>query len=648
MGPLLSPPIYLMRTERNLNRWVFVGPFLPNRIPTFGRSLLENPEHNEVEEAIDEDSESEEEEKMDEVTDATCRPHADSSSELASTSSTTEEEGYEVEDWSPDEEVESADEEDSEAEMEEMSEVEDYTCYDEEESSTDEEEMEEEDAAEEEYFQSNYEKLIWSSTPPSDGRRMLIAERAERETSSHGPTAYARSWISDIKSTFELFLPKPIEQIVLNMTNKEGRRVYGREWKRMDGVDLQAYVGMLILAGVYRSSKEATSSLWHAETGRVIFRATMTLKIFHTISRVIRFDDKETEQIGVHKTNLLPLETYGTSSDVTVDERLVPFRGRCPFKQYIPTKPGKYGIKIWAACDARSSYAWNMQIYTGKPAGAQSEKNQGMRVVLDMTAGLQGKTITCDNFFTSYALGLELLKRKLFMVGTVRRNKPELPPALVSKTDRARFSSKFVFTETHALVSYHPKKMKNVLLMSTLHRDAAVSNRDEKKPMIIQDYNHNKGGVDNLDKVTSVYTCKRMTARWPLVVFFNILDVSAYNSFVLLSEINPDSNQGKSYRRRLFMLELGRQLVIPRIKRRKVSPRTPAAARYVEKIQQVCSRSTSAAAPPRPAAPPGPSLKRGRCKFCPRQSDVKTLTICKKCNAYICKDHVITTCLTCN
>ena len=250
----------------------------------------ENPKHNEVEEAIDEDSESEEEEKMDEVTDATCRPHADSSSELASTSSTTEEEWYEVEDWSPDEEVESADEEDSEAEMEEMSEVEDYTCYDEEESSTDEEEMEEEDAAEEEYFQSKDEKLIWSSTPPSDGRMLT----AERETSSHGPTAYARSRISDIKSTFELFLPKPIEQIVLNMTNKEGPRVYGRKWKRINGVDLQAYVGMLILAGLYRSSKEDTSSLWHAETGRAIFRATMTLKIFHTIPRVIRFDDKET------------------------------------------------------------------------------------------------------------------------------------------------------------------------------------------------------------------------------------------------------------------------------------------------------------------------------------------------------------------
>ncbi|KAJ3594855.1 hypothetical protein NHX12_004160, partial [Muraenolepis orangiensis] len=34
---------------------------------------------------------------------------------------------------------------------------------------------------------------------------------------------------------------------------------------------------------------------------------------------------------------------------------------KSPAPRYIPSKPGKYGIKIWAACDARSSYAWNMQ-----------------------------------------------------------------------------------------------------------------------------------------------------------------------------------------------------------------------------------------------------------------------------------------------
>ncbi|RXN25337.1 piggyBac transposable element-derived 4-like protein [Labeo rohita] len=198
----------------------------------------------------------------------------------------------------------------------------------------------------------------------------------------------------------------------------------------------------------------------------------------------------------------LPL-LYNPGPNVTVDECLVRFRGQCPFKQYMPSKPGKYGIKIWAACDSRSSYAWNMQIYTGKAADGKSEKNQGMRVVLDMTAGLEGHTVTCDNFFTSYALGEELLRRKMTMIGTVRSNKPELPPALLSMKNRLRFSSKFAFTDTHALVSYCPRKNKNVLLMSTLHRDDQVSDKDHKKPEIILDYNHTKGGVDNLDKTES-------------------------------------------------------------------------------------------------------------------------------------------------
>lgn len=50
---------------------------------------------------------------------------------------------------------------------------------------------------------------------------------------------------------------------------------------------------------------------------------------------------------------------------------------------------------------------------------------------------------------------------------------------------------------------------------------------------MVLDYNETKGGVDNLDKVTATYSCRHMTARWPLVIFFHIIDVSAYNAFVI-------------------------------------------------------------------------------------------------------------------
>ncbi|XP_029687838.1 piggyBac transposable element-derived protein 4-like [Takifugu rubripes] len=281
----------------------------------------------------------------------------------------------------------------------------------------------------------------------------------------------------------------------------------------MDETDLQAYLGLLILAGVYRSRGEAAASLWDAESGRPIFRATMPLKLFHTYSRLLRFDDRESRPARRVTDKLAAIREvwdkwverlpylYNPGPDVTVDEQLVPFRGRCPFRQYMPSKPAKYGIKSWVACDAKSSYAWKMQVYTGKPTSGSPEKKQGMRVVLDVTEGLRGHNVTCDNFFTSYELGQQLLKRKITMVGIVRKNKPELPPALLASKEREVLSSKFAFTPTTTLVSYLPKKNKNVVLLSTLHTGGDISDRKDRKPVIILDYSCNKGGVDNLDKV---------------------------------------------------------------------------------------------------------------------------------------------------
>ncbi|CAB4066030.1 unnamed protein product [Lepeophtheirus salmonis] len=235
-------------------------------------------------------------------------------------------------------------------------------------------------------------------------------------------------------------------------------------------------------------------------------------------------------------------------------KQLVPFRGRCPFQQYMPSKLARYGVKFWVACNAKSSYAWKIQVYTGKLADGHPEKNQGMHVVLDMTEGLRGHNVTCNNFNTSYQRGQQLLKRKITMV------------------EREVFSSKFAFTPSTTSVSYLPKKNKIVVLLSTLHRDRSISDRDDRKSIIIMDYNRNKGGVDNLDMVIGAYSCRRMTARWPLAIFHNIIDDSSYNAFVIWREINPTWMSYKIHKRRVFLEQLGKALVAPLIERRKKRP----------------------------------------------------------------------------
>ncbi|XP_039471868.1 piggyBac transposable element-derived protein 4-like [Oreochromis aureus] len=318
-------------------------------------------------------------------------------------------------------------------------------------------------------------KISWSPTDAETFRYIPAATGL-----IPGPTRYATSRIVDPISSFALLLTDEIVQHIVSMTNLHGKRKIPG-WRDIDAEEFRAYVGLLVLSGVYRSKHESTISLWSEKWGRSIFRATMSEKRFQHISRAVRFDDKLSRpprrvdklapfrkvwNMWTHRLEML----FSPDRDLCVDEQLVAFKGRCSFRQYMPKKPAKYGIKIWAACDVKTSYAWRLQVYTGKPAPDRVEVNQGMRVVLDMTEGLQGHVVTCDNFFTSCALADELLKRKMALVGTIRQNKPELPPHLLQAKKRALFSSIFAFTKTHTLVSYTARRGKNVLLLSTKHR----------------------------------------------------------------------------------------------------------------------------------------------------------------------------------
>ena len=55
---------------------------------------------------------------------------------------------------------------------------------------------------------------------------------------------------------------------------------------------------------------------------------------------------------------------YSPGEKLVVDESLVPFRGRILFRQYIPGKSHKYGIKLYKICTV-IGYAWDLQVYTG-------------------------------------------------------------------------------------------------------------------------------------------------------------------------------------------------------------------------------------------------------------------------------------------
>ena len=90
----------------------------------------------------------------------------------------------------------------------------------------------------------------------------------------------------------------------------------------------------------------------------------------------------------------------------------------------------------------------------------------------------------------------------------------------------------------------------------------------QRKKQVITFYNKSKGGVDTMDQMVGTYTCKRQTQRWPMVLWYNILDIATLNAYTFFTAQHPEFKSGITNARRLFLKELSKELVIPHMRRR--------------------------------------------------------------------------------
>ena len=57
------------------------------------------------------------------------------------------------------------------------------------------------------------------------------------------------------------------------------------------------------------------------------------------------------------------LANYSPNRDQAVDEA---FQGRSSLKQYLPTKPVKWGIKVWCRADSHNGYMSKLKVSGGR------------------------------------------------------------------------------------------------------------------------------------------------------------------------------------------------------------------------------------------------------------------------------------------
>ncbi|KAL6483965.1 hypothetical protein MHYP_G00088380 [Metynnis hypsauchen] len=166
----------------------------------------------------------------------------------------------------------------------------------------------------------------------------------------------------------------------------------------------------------------------------------------------------------------------------------------------------------------------------------------------------KGRTVTTDNFFTSLSLAQRLLSQKTTILGTVNKSRREIPQS-ARQMDRTEFTTQVFSTTGATLTVYTPKQNKAVYVLGSMHSVVETEDTTKRKPNTVTQYNKTKCGVDVMDHMVREYGVRAGTRRWPVAVFYNMIDMAALNAHVLYQACT-----GVQERRVDFLVELAKQL----------------------------------------------------------------------------------------
>ena len=154
-------------------------------------------------------------------------------------------------------------------------------------------------------------------------------------------------------------------------------------WTDLTLEEIKAFYGILIIMDTMKFARDElywSESDKHWLLGSKISQV-MSRDRFFQIRCYLHFsDDRCVANDKLHKVRYLLdhlrhafQSEYVPHKQVTVDESMVPFKGRLSLKQYMKDKPVKFGIKIWVLADAVTSYCYNFDVYVGKNAEVVNE-----------------------------------------------------------------------------------------------------------------------------------------------------------------------------------------------------------------------------------------------------------------------------------
>lgn len=384
---------------------------------------------------------------------------------------------------------------------------------------------------------------------------------------------------------FSLFFTEETFRKMVEFTNKNARKKQAPNWQPVTSEELKAFLAVLIITNdmivvprderYYLSSSE--TKLFHIPGVKNVLRSR---KRFFQLKSYIFFCDPDHEKTEEEKKDPLYKvrglyhdivqkfkNLFNCSREISIDEAMVPFKGKLSIKVRMPDKPIKFGVKFFELCDAKTGYCKNFSIYAGKDDRETGAIGKTGKIVMDLVADLHHTNhhLYVDNFYTSPILFLLLRARGIFAAGTARPRRGYPHEQLKRTVLRKRGEVAWLTAREQGMTALRWKDKKDVHFLTTIHsspvipawvadddsgsdtdavrNDSDVVSRRVKergrwvtkniyRPEIVKCYNQYMGGVDLSDQMTAVNKSKKQK-RWYLRIFLKIVLLSIYNAYIL-------------------------------------------------------------------------------------------------------------------
>lgn len=462
---------------------------------------------------------------------------------------------------------------------------------------------------------------------------------------------------------FKMFIDdKIIEEIALQ-SNLYALQTYGVT-PNFKKTEVEQYVGILLLMGIFPVAQYRM--YWSCETKFSPIADVMSRnrfdqfrKYFHISDNTKIVPNSEPTHDRLFKIRPLleslseKLRQIPPEEQQSVDEQMIPYKGRSHMKQYIRGKPHKWGYKVFARC-SRSGIMHDFSVFIGKGTckdyGLGFSSNIVMKLVSDLPHHKNYK-VFCDNWFTSLQLFKTLKDVGILAAGTIQANRTKKCPIAsennLKQKGRGSFDEYVDIENQLALVRWFDNK--SILLLSsfvstepsdTCKRWSQVEKKkiDVQRPAVVQQYNKNMGGVDLSDMLIELYRINLRSKRGYLRIVYWCLNVAVVNGWLLYRRHQTQKQSPIAFSLVQFQSYIANALckadkfVNSERKRGRPLSNSPSAAPQVKRGPK-CQMPINDVRFDRVDHFPEPVDNKGRCKLC--KTGYSRIT-CTKCKVHLC------------